>query len=75
VWLSARGALWVTKKRVSWEDYPDATIPEPLKQAHCAGPVPAVPYLVGLCMAAGLDPNKLSPIEIHRLDQAAAKGD
>jgi hypothetical protein len=30
---------------------------------------------VGLCMAAGLDPNKLSPIEIHRLDQAAAKGD
>ena len=73
VWLSERGDLWVTKQRVSWEEYPDAAIPDRLKQAACAGPVPAVPYLVGLCMAAGLDPNKLSPLAIHRLDEAAAK--
>lgn len=75
VWLSARGDLWVTKKRVAWEDYGDAKIPEPLKHATCAGPVPAVPYLVGLCMAAGLDPNKLSPLALRRLDEAAAKND
>jgi hypothetical protein len=73
VWLSSRGDLWVTKKKVAWEDYSDATIPENLKRAHCAGPVPAVPYLVGLCMAAGLDPNKLSPLEIKRLDEASAR--
>jgi len=73
VWLSERGDLWVTKTRVTWEEYPDATIPDRLKQATCAGPVPAVPYLVGLCMAAGLDPNKLAPLEIQRLDEAAAK--
>lgn len=73
VWLSTRGDLWVTKKRVNWEDYADATIPDRLKQATCAGPVPAVPYLVGLCMAAGLDPNKLSPLELRRLDEATAK--
>ncbi|MCI0452332.1 MAG: hypothetical protein L0Z51_08060 [Candidatus Latescibacteria bacterium] len=74
VWLSARGHLWVTKKRVAWEDYSEAgPLSEALKQAHCAGPVPAIPYLVGLCMAAGLDPNKLSPLEIRRLDEAAAK--
>lgn len=75
VWLSARGELWVTKRRVAWEDYADAKIPERIKQARCAGPVPAVPYLVGLCMAAGLDPNKLSPLEIRRLNDAAAKVD
>ncbi|HXV13026.1 MAG TPA: hypothetical protein VEC56_02355 [Candidatus Krumholzibacteria bacterium] len=74
VWLSARGHLWVTKKRVAWEDYSESgPVPEALKHAHCAGPVPAIPYLVGLCMAAGLDPNKLSPLEIKRLDEAAAK--
>jgi hypothetical protein len=74
VWLSARGHLWVTKKRVAWEDYSETgAIPEALKLANCAGPVPAIPYLVGLCMAAGLDPNKLSPLEIRRLDEAAAK--
>lgn len=73
VWLSMRGDLWVTKKRVAWEDYSGATIPEGLKHANCAGPVPAIPYLVGLCMAAGMDPNKLSPLEIRRLDEAAAK--
>lgn len=73
VWLSERGNLWVTKKRVSWEEYPDAAIPPALQSATCAGPVPAVPYLVGLCMAAGLDPNKLSPLEIRRLDEAAAR--
>jgi hypothetical protein len=72
VWLSARGELWVTKKRVAWEEYANVALPEALKQANCAGPVPAVPYLVGLCMAAGLDPNKLSPLEIRRLDEAAA---
>ncbi len=74
VWLSARGDLWVTKKRVPWEDYSEAgAIPEALKRATCAGPVPAIPYLVGLCMAAELDPNKLSPLEIRRLDEAAAQ--
>ncbi len=74
VWLSARGDLWVTKKRVAWEDYSESgALPEGLKYAHCAGPVPAIPFLVGLCMAAGLDPNKLSPLEIRRLDEAAAK--
>ncbi len=74
VWLSPRADLWVTKRRVSWEEYaPDATIPEPLKRAQFAGPVPAVPYLVGLCMAAGLDPNKLSPEEARALDVEAAK--
>jgi hypothetical protein len=73
VWLSTRGDLWVTKKKVTWEDYSDATIPDALKRANYAGPVPAVPYLVGLCMAAGMDPNKLSPLEIRRLDEAAAR--
>jgi hypothetical protein len=74
VWLSARGDLWVTKKKVAWEDYSAVgAVQEAVKQATCAGPVPAVPYLVGLCMAAGLDPNKLSPLEIRRLDEAAAK--
>ncbi len=73
VWLSPRGHLWVTKKKVAWEDYSDATVPEAIKSAHCAGPVPAIPYLVGLCMAAGMDPNKLSPLEIRRLNDAAAK--
>lgn len=73
VWLSSRGDLWVTKKKVAWEEYSNATIPEGLKHANLAGPVPAVPYLVGLCMAAGLDPNLLSPLEIRRLDEAAAR--
>ncbi len=71
VWISPRADLWVTKKRVTWEEYPDAAIPESLKRAQLAGPVPAVPYMVGLCMAAGMDPNKLSPLEIRRLDDAA----
>ena len=46
---------------------------EALKRAQFAGPVPAVPYLVGLCMAAGLDPNKLSPMDARALDEEAAK--
>jgi hypothetical protein len=73
VWLADNGELWVTKTRVSWEEYPDTAIPERLKQSGCAGPVPAVPYLVGLCMSAGLDPNKLSPVEIRSLDERAAR--
>ena len=74
VWLSPQANLWVTKRRVNWEEYsPDAAIPNALKHAHYAGPVPAVPYLVGLSMAAGLDPNKLSPMEARQLDEDAAK--
>jgi hypothetical protein len=75
VWLSDAGELWVTKQRVLYEDYGDEELPEQLKLASCAGPVPAIPYLVGLCMAAGLDPNKLSPIELRRLDEQAAARD
>jgi hypothetical protein len=75
VWLSDAGELWVTKQRVQYETHGDAELPEPLKHASCAGPVPAIPYLVGLCMAAGLDPNKLSPIELRRLDARAAARD
>jgi hypothetical protein len=70
VWISALGEVWVTKKRVAWEEYSSTGIPERLKQALCAGPVPAVPYLVSLCMAAGLDPNKLSPLEAKLLDES-----
>jgi len=73
VWLSTRGDLWVTKRKVAWEDYSNATVPEIVKTALFAGPVPAAPYLIGLCMAVGMDPNKLSPLEIRRLDEAAAK--
>jgi hypothetical protein len=71
VWVSTRGELWVTKKRVTWEEYTSTGIPEPLTQALCAGPVPAVPYLVSLCLNAGMDPNKLSPLEAKRLDESA----
>jgi hypothetical protein len=73
VWLSTRGELWVTKRKVTWEDYSNATVPDSVKRALFAGPVPAAPYLIGLCMAVGMDPNKLSPLEIRSLDEAAAK--
>jgi hypothetical protein len=73
VWLSPQANMWVTKRRVTWEEYaPDAAIPDALKQSQLAGPVPAVPYLVGLCVAAGLDPNKLSPIDARQLDEEAS---
>jgi len=75
VWLSDAGELWVTKQRVMYEHYDETELPERLQNASCAGPVPAIPYLVGLCMAAGLDPNKLSPIELRRLDEQAAARD
>jgi hypothetical protein len=71
VWVSTRGELWVTKKRVAWEEYTSTGIPERLTQALCAGPVPAVPYLVSLCLNAGMDPNKISPLEAKLLDESA----
>jgi hypothetical protein len=72
VWVSDAGALWVTKRKVAGVVVEPAATPAQLARACCAGPLPAIPYLVSLCMNAGLDPNKLSPLEIKLLDDSAA---